>query len=59
MRQPEALPFKTSGFRMSGAPARGGAYRYRLLGVGFLVAAISAFLTIRFLRKAGRQRPAG
>jgi hypothetical protein len=58
MRQPEMLREKPSGFWTSNVPARGGAYRYRLMGIGLCVFALSAFFTIRFLRKVNRTRTA-
>ena len=58
MRQPEILHEKPSGFWTSNVPARGGAYRYRLMGIGLCVLALTAFFTIRFLRKVSRARTA-
>jgi len=45
---------KPSGFWTGTRPARSGAYRYRLLGVGAGVLAISIFFTVRFVRKQSR-----
>ena len=56
MRQPEYMPHKTSGFGLPNVPARGGAYRYRLMVIGVVVCGITAFVTVRYLRKVSRDR---
>jgi hypothetical protein len=58
MRQPEYLPSAPSGFRLSGAPAKGGAYRYRLMIAGAFCVMLTAGLVARYLRKVNRSRPA-
>ena len=58
MRQPEQLAHKPSGFRLPNVPAKGGAYRYRMLGLGAVVVGITALLTARYLRRMGRERVA-
>ena len=47
-------PHKPSGFWTGTRPAKNGAYRYRLMGVGAGVLAISIFFTVRFIRKQSR-----
>ena len=54
--RPEMMYSKPSGFGLPNIPAKGGAYRYRLMGVGVGVLAITLLLTIRYLRKVTRQR---
>jgi hypothetical protein len=49
---------KPSGFRMSGAPARGGAYRYRLMIVGAFTVMLATGLVVRYLRRINRERAA-
>jgi hypothetical protein len=48
----EILSNRPSGFWTSNAPAIGGAYKYNLMLVGLGVLAITAFFTIRLLRKS-------
>jgi len=54
--KPEYMNTKTSGFGLPNVPARGGAYRYRLMGIGAGVLAITAFFTVRYLRRINRTR---
>lgn len=58
MRQPEHLSGRPSGFWTSNRPARGGAYRWKIMAAGGLVLAISLFFVIRMLRRASRERTA-
>ena len=58
MRQREQLTARPSGFWTSNRPAVGGAYRWRMLGMGALVLAITAFFVVRLLRKISAARPA-
>jgi hypothetical protein len=51
MREPERLQYKPSGFWTSGRPAVGGAYRYRLLGIGVVVLVITGAITIWVVRR--------
>lgn len=46
-----------SGFWTSSRPAEGGAYRYRILGMGVAAFAITAFFVFRMLRRVSAQRP--
>jgi hypothetical protein len=54
MRHPEVLTHHVSGFWTSNRPAIGGAYRYRMLLIGVAIAALSAILTIRLIRRSRR-----
>jgi hypothetical protein len=56
MRQPEVLHQAPSGFRLSAAPAKGGAYRYRLMIAGGFCVLLTAALVARYLRKVNRSR---
>lgn len=47
------LTSKPSGFWTSTRPARGGAYRYRMLGIGVALAAITGLVTVRIIRRHG------
>lgn len=53
----EVLSERPSGFWTSNRPAQGGAYRYRLLGLGVLIASITGFFTWRLIRNASGPRP--
>lgn len=48
---------KPSGFWTSPRPARGGAYRYRMLGIGAVLLAITGLVTLRVLRRHGVRVP--
>lgn len=48
---------KPSGFWTSPRPARGGAYRYRMLGIGAVLLAVTGFVTLRVLRRHGVRVP--
>ena len=54
----EVLYNRPSGFWTSNRPAVGGAYRYRLLGIGCAVALAMGWLTWRIVRRARRDRAA-
>ncbi|MEZ4368583.1 MAG: hypothetical protein R2939_20230 [Kofleriaceae bacterium] len=47
---------KPSGFWGSGLPSKHGAYRWRMMLVGAAVLALTVALTVRFLRRKGRER---
>lgn len=51
------LTEKPSGFWTSTRPARGGAYRYRMLGIGVALAAITGLVTFRVIRRYGARAP--
>ena len=48
----EIIYTRPSGFWTSNRPAEGGAYRYRLLGIGVAIVGIMGFVMIRLIRKA-------
>jgi hypothetical protein len=52
----EILTDRPSGFWTSNRPAVGGAYRYRLLGIGVVIVGVTGFLLFRTLRKASSDR---
>jgi hypothetical protein len=52
----EIIYNRPSGFWTSNAPAIGGAYKYRLLGIGVVVAAIMGFVIVRLIRRANAER---
>ena len=56
MRKPDRLTHKPSGFWLSSKPAKGGAYRYRMLLIGLAVLLLSAIPVVRLLRRASRAR---
>jgi len=45
-----------SGFWTSRAPAKGGAYRWRLLGIGVGLLAVTGFVMLRLVKKANNDR---
>lgn len=55
-RRPQ-LVGKPSGFWTSPVPSRGGAYRYRMLGIGIALAALTGLITMRVLRRHGGRVP--
>ena len=57
MRQPEHLTARPSGFWTSTRPAVGGAYRWRIMAMGLAALAITAFFTVRLLRRTSAARP--
>lgn len=54
----EYLTNRPSGFWTSNAPAVGGAYRYRLLCIGIVIAGGMGFFMIRLIKKANAEREA-
>jgi len=52
----EILNEKPSGFWTSNRPAVGGAYRWRLLGIGVVIAAITGYGMLRLVRRASAER---
>lgn len=52
----EILSNRPSGFWTSNAPAVGGAYKYRLLGVGVAIAGIMALVLMRVVKRANADR---
>jgi hypothetical protein len=56
MRQPEHLTARPSGFWTSNRPAVGGAYRYRIMGMGAIVLLITIFFLRRMLRRVSATR---
>jgi len=56
MREPERLTHKPSGFWTSGRPAVGGAYRYRLLGIGVAVLVLTAIMMVWVVRRHPSRR---
>jgi hypothetical protein len=52
----EILSSRPSGFWTSNRPAVGGAYRWRLLGVGVVIAAITGYGMLRLVRRASAER---
>lgn len=52
------LTEKPSGFWTSTRPAKGGAYRYRMLGIGVVIAAATGYTMLRVIRKHGARTPA-
>jgi hypothetical protein len=51
-RQREILRERPSGFWTSNRPAEHGAYRWRLLGLGVVIAGGMGFMIVRTLRRA-------
>jgi hypothetical protein len=54
----EILSERPSGFWTSNRPAVGGAYRWRLLGLGVVIAAITGYGMLRLVRRASAERAA-
>jgi hypothetical protein len=52
----EILSEKPSGFWTSNRPAVGGAYRWRLLGIGVLLIAVTGYGMLRLIRRANAER---
>ncbi len=52
----EIIYTRPSGFWTSNRPAVGGAYRWRLLGIGVVIAGITGYFTMRAIRRAGEER---
>lgn len=55
-RKVEILSHRPSGFWTSNRPAVGGAYRWRLLGIGVVLASITGVLLWRLTRRANAER---
>jgi hypothetical protein len=47
-----------SGFWTSRRPSEGGPYRWRLLGLGFVIASVTGYVLVRVVRSAARSRDA-
>ena len=53
----EILSDRPSGFWTSNRPAEGGAYRWRLLGIGVALIGVTGFAILRVIKRAKSQRP--
>jgi hypothetical protein len=54
----EVIYTRPSGFWTSNRPAVGGAYRWRLLGLGGVIAALTGFAMLRLVKRANAERAA-
>jgi hypothetical protein len=54
----EVLQHRPSGFWTSNRPAVGGAYRWRLLGLGVVIGAVTGYGMLRLVRRANAERAA-
>jgi hypothetical protein len=52
----EILYTRPSGFWTSNRPAVGGAYRWRLLGIGVVIAALTGYGMLRLVKRANAER---
>jgi hypothetical protein len=52
----EVIYARPSGFWTSNRPAVGGAYRWRLLGLGVVIAAVTGYAMLRLVRRANAER---
>ena len=52
----EILSERPSGFWTSNRPAVGGAYRWRLLGLGVVIAALTGYGMLRLIKRANAER---
>jgi hypothetical protein len=52
----EILTERPSGFWTSNRPAVGGAYRWRLLGLGVAIAVVTGYGMLRLIRRANTER---
>lgn len=52
----EILSNRPSGFWTSNRPAVGGAYRWRLLGIGAVIAALTGYGMLRLIKRANAER---
>ena len=52
----EIIYARPSGFWTSNRPAVGGAYRWRLLGIGVVLAAVTGYGMLRLIRRANADR---
>ena len=55
-RTHEILSERPSGFWTSNRPAVGGAYRWRLLGIGVVIGALTGYGMLRLVRRANAER---
>ncbi len=55
-KQPEKLLDRPSGFWTTTRPARGGAYRWRIMAAGALVLGVTVFFVLRLLRRTSQAR---
>lgn len=58
MKEPERLTGRPSGFWTSTRPAKGGAYRWRIMAAGLFVLGITVFFVFRMLRRTAAARHA-
>ena len=54
----EIIYTRPSGFWTSNRPAVGGAYRWRLLGIGVVILAITGYGMLRLIKRANAERAA-
>lgn len=54
----QSQPVGRSSFWGANQPSKGGAYRYRLLGIGIGLAGITGFVMWRLVRRASAERAA-
>jgi len=54
----EIIYTRPSGFWTSNRPAVGGAYRWRLLGIGVVIAALTGYTMLRLVKRANAERAA-
>ena len=54
----EIIYERPSGFWTSNRPAVGGAYRWRLLGLGVVIAALTGYGMLRLVKRANAERAA-
>jgi hypothetical protein len=54
----EILTERPSGFWTSNRPAVGGAYRWRLLGLGVVIATVTGYGMLRLVKRANAERDA-
>jgi hypothetical protein len=52
----EVIYTRPSGFWTSNRPAVGGAYRWRLLGIGVVIAALTGYAMVRLVKRASAER---
>lgn len=57
-QQHEVLTDRPSGFWTSTRPAVNGAYRYKLLGVGLVIAVVTGVAMLRLIKRANADRAA-
>lgn len=55
-RKVEVVKHRPSGFWTSPRPATGGAYRWRMLGIGVVLAAVTGYFMWRMTRRANAER---